>query len=159
MMAFAPVDFPSMSEVATHVADNPRTAHGAAVFSRRPNPAEVFGQSRLRDPLRLLPAAGTQPLERWDATLEGIESVSNLEEDWDGEGSPKPGKGTLRMAIHVVMRMAAIGVRPPDRVVPGVNGTVLFVWSTATGYVELEATESGIEYFVAQGVLVRPESA
>ena len=48
----------------------------------------------------------------WEAVIAVISAFRALTDDWDGDGSLAP------TSDHV----------PPDRVIAGVNGTVIFEW-------------------------------
>lgn len=83
--------------------------------------------------------AGGTPIESqhdagpWQSTLRTIVNFQHLGDDWDGFGAEPPARPVLASAIGLAYCLFDNGVAPPDRVVPGVNGTVIFEWQEANG--------------------------
>jgi hypothetical protein len=74
----------------------------------------------------------------WQDRIAEIEAMYSLEDDWDGEGSPAPATELVAAAVWFAKDLQANNETPPDRVVPGVDGTILFEWHTPQGYREVE---------------------
>jgi hypothetical protein len=75
----------------------------------------------------------------WEGTVQEIISYLHLGDDWDGFGAKAPGRELLESAIGLAHVFHENGIEPPHRVVPGINGTVLFEWQDANGtYTEVE---------------------
>lgn len=89
----------------------------------------------------------------WDARLEDLRRVGELQDDWDGEGSLAPGWGLADSAKDLAGVLRALGVPAPDRVIAGVNATIFFEWREGDEYREIEVFEPDR----ASVVLVAPD--
>lgn len=83
------------------------------------------------------------PPHTWFPRIRDLLALSGLEEDWDGQGAEALPAERVEEAIKVALDLIAQGVPPADRVIAGVNGSILFEWHRPAGYLELEITGAG----------------
>src|SRR5437588_11009825 len=77
----------------------------------------------------------------WDECIDGRLAIRQLEDDWDGQGSPGPAVGVVDSALVLALLLRRDGAEPPTGVVQGVGGEVVFDWQTPGGkYIEVEVT-------------------
>jgi hypothetical protein len=80
--------------------------------------------------------AGAGP---WEAIVQQIVEFQHLENDWDGFGAEAPSRELLESAIGLAYCYFEQGVDPPQRIAPGVCGSVIFEWQDPNGtYAEVE---------------------
>ncbi len=77
----------------------------------------------------------------WSQQIDKLLAIRQLEDDWDGQGSPAPTVEVVDSALVLAILLRQDGVIPPTGIVQGVVGEVLFDWQSADGkYVEVEVT-------------------
>jgi hypothetical protein len=76
----------------------------------------------------------------WPTILLEIPAFGQLKDGWDGEGTVAPSPDIVRGALDLGRLLRAEGMRPPDRITAGVNGTLHLEWHGHTGYFEVEVT-------------------
>jgi hypothetical protein len=86
----------------------------------------------------LAPSAGTLTPRPWRPAIDDLLAIRSLEDDWDGQGSPAPHPAIVDAALWFAQSIEESGFPSPDFAVAGVNGTVIFEWHLATGYLEIE---------------------
>src|SRR5436190_19450156 len=69
----------------------------------------------------------------WEPTVQTIVALQRLENDWDGFGAEAPSRSVLESAIGLAYCFHDNGVPPPQRVAPGVSGSVILEWQDADG--------------------------
>lgn len=75
----------------------------------------------------------------WDERIDQLLAIRQLEDDWDGQGTPAPRVEVVDSALVLALLLRREGVEVPTGVVQGVNGDVLFDWQSPDGkYVEVE---------------------
>ena len=75
----------------------------------------------------------------WEPAVQAILAMQHLGDDWDGLGAKAPSRELLESAIGLAFLSLERGTPPPDRVVPGLDGVVIFEWQPADGtYTEVE---------------------
>src|SRR5437588_11678490 len=75
----------------------------------------------------------------WEPAVQKIVEFQHLGDDWDGPGTKAPSRELLESAIGLAYVFYQNGVPPPQRVAPGVDGSVLFEWQDPDGtYTEVE---------------------
>jgi hypothetical protein len=75
----------------------------------------------------------------WEPVVQQIVEYQQLENDWDGFGAEAPSRELLASAIGLAYCYREQGVDPPQRVAPGVCGSVIFEWQDPDGtYAEVE---------------------
>jgi len=119
--------------VSTVTAMRTKPAYGAAAFieeSRFPLSDVGGGASVWSDP--------EDQEQAWKRWIDELLRMRLLQEDWDGEGSIAPHPSLVDRAIRLARNLHALDVPPPDRIVPGPNGTIYFEWFTPQGYWEIE---------------------
>ena len=72
----------------------------------------------------------------WRRLADELLKIRGLGEDWDGQGAEAPSPALVDWATSLAQSFPV----PADRVVAGVDGTVLFEWYLPTGYLEVEVT-------------------
>jgi hypothetical protein len=95
---------------------------------RREIPPDVSPSLRLDD------------VAAWRSCAERLSGLADLEDDWDGQGSPTPHSSAVRGAIDLLECLRWAGWPLPSRVFAGVNGTVIMEWHAANAFRELEVT-------------------
>lgn len=77
----------------------------------------------------------------WDDRINSLFAIRQLEDNWDGQGSPAPAVGVVDGALVFALLLRRDGAEPPTGVVQGIDGEVVFDWQTPDGkYVEVEVT-------------------
>lgn len=89
------------------------------------------------------PAPAAEQARCWDERIDQLLAIRQLEDDWDGQGTPAPTVEVVDSALVLALLLRRAGVEPPSSVVQGVNGDVLFYWwqSPDGKYVEVEVTD------------------
>ncbi len=106
------------------------------------NGAPVAGEGRP------LPEAGA-----WEPAVQKIIGFQHLGDDWDGLGAKAPSRELLESAIGLAYVLSEKGTEPPSRVVPGLDGTVIFEWQFKDGtYGEIEIERP----FYAEVMMIPP---
>jgi len=96
------------------------------------------------------PAAAAGP---WQEAIQKIVGFQALENDWDGFGAKAPSPELLNSAFALAYALGEKGTDPPDRVVPGVTGTILLEWQFSDGtYGEIEI----VRPFYAEVMMIKP---
>ena len=77
--------------------------------------------------------------EQWSKCINALLRLRNLDDDWDGEGSPAPSTANVDRAIEWVqqLRQASPDARLPQPV-PGTDGEVVLVWHQGPYYLQAE---------------------
>jgi hypothetical protein len=89
----------------------------------------------------------------WDRQILELNSFSERDDDWDGQGAEAPSDELVNSAVRLAERLRENGVDAPTCVVPGVNGTVVLEWQEPDGaYFEIEVIAPG----KAEAILIRP---
>ncbi len=75
----------------------------------------------------------------WESVVRRILGFRHLANDWDGFGAEAPSRELLESAVGLAYCFSEKSVAPPDRIAPGVCGSVIFEWQDPDGtYTELE---------------------
>jgi hypothetical protein len=82
---------------------------------------------------------------RWTAVIDQLIEFGTWKADWDNEGAPAPNKDAVSGAIGLVNHFLALlhenqadKMPPPSRVLPTIDGTILFEWQFPGSYMELD---------------------
>ena len=81
-------------------------------------------------------ASFSQPIEgdseairtAWQSVMAELLELRSLSDDWDGDGAVAPGFAVVDSALTQAIRLRTKYHNPPDRVIAGVNGSVLLEW-------------------------------
>jgi hypothetical protein len=89
----------------------------------------------------------------WPCVLEKLGMFRELADDWDGQGAVAPDAAVVASAIRLATQFHADGRPCPEFALAGVNGTVIFEWHLADGYLEVEVTaqDAAEQRWVAKG--------
>ena len=75
----------------------------------------------------------------WEPAVQKMVDFQHLADDWDGAGARAPSRDLLASAIGLAYLLLEKGVDPPHRVVPGLEGEVIWEWQFPDGtYGEVE---------------------
>jgi hypothetical protein len=89
----------------------------------------------------------------WEPAVQKIVGFQHLGDNWDGFGAKAPSRELLESAIGLAYTLYQKGVDPPQRVAPGVDGSVIFEWQDADGtYTEVE----NVRPFYAEVMMIEP---
>ncbi len=89
----------------------------------------------------------------WEPAVKKLVEFQHLGDDWDGQGAKGPSFELLASAVGLAYLLQQQGVDPPTRVVPGVEGSVLFEWQFPDGtYAEVEI----VGWLFAEVMLIEP---
>ncbi len=78
---------------------------------------------------------------RWEMSIDRLLAIRQLEDDWDGQGTPAPPVEVVDSALVLALLLRQEGIEAPTGVVQGVNSDVAFDWQSPDGkYVEVEVT-------------------
>lgn len=91
--------------------------------------------------------------DHWNAIIEKVLDLRNLEDDWDGLGAKAPSAALLDSALQLAELFRQGGMKSPSGVVPGLDGEVIFDWQSKEVYQEVEVCKpSYAEYMkIASG--------
>ena len=96
-----------------------------------PASARLHGTNREQ---RQVPDAGP-----WEPAVLKLVEFQHLGDNWDGLGALAPSRELLESAIGLAYRFLDNGVDPPDCVVAGLEGSIMFEWHDPDGtYTEVE---------------------
>jgi hypothetical protein len=89
----------------------------------------------------------------WEPAVQKIIGFQHLGDDWDGFGAKAPSREMLESAVGLAYVFLEQGVPPPSRVVPGLDGEVIFEWQEPDGtYTDVEI----VRPFFAEVMRVEP---
>ena len=89
-------------------------------------------------------------LRGWDRAMKAIQSLRELEPDWDGQGGHPIPADKLASAVSFCRLMRADGKPPPSAVYPLSDGNVMIEWSYPDGVmVRFEIESPGRGEFMA----------
>jgi hypothetical protein len=89
----------------------------------------------------------------WESAIKEITKYQHLGDDWDGLGAKAPSRELLDSAIGLGYLFYQKGVPPPSRVVPGLEGEVIFEWQEPDGtYTDVEI----VRPFFAEVIYIEP---
>jgi hypothetical protein len=101
---------------------------------------QVGARNGVSAPPAKQPAAKAAPdAGPWEPAVRKIVEFQHLGEDWDGNGAIPPSREVLESAIGLAYLFSQNGVDPPQRVAPGVDGSVILEWQDPDGtYTDVE---------------------
>lgn len=77
--------------------------------------------------------------DEWNTTIQRLESIQALRDDWDGLGGQAPSSELFLTAVVLVHFWMENKKAPPTRVVASTAGTIIFEWQGTDGsYAEFE---------------------
>ena len=89
----------------------------------------------------------------WEGSVHKLDTFRQLENDWDGLGAKAPSRDLLASAIGLAHVLNEQGVQPPQAVVVGLDGSVIFEWQDADGtFAEVEI----VRPYYAEVMLLEP---
>jgi hypothetical protein len=115
------------------------TMHSACGASAYTHPDE-YPTRPLDESGLLVSDHGSPPSQTWSQRIDDLLALRHLEDDWDGQGAEAPHPALVDGAITLAQSIQAKGKVAADRVIAGVNGTIIFEWHSPAGYVEIEVT-------------------
>ena len=107
-----------------------------AFVRQGPQPTRVV---RLSD----MAAARIAIHEQWRRLHSDLRKIEELQDDWDGDGTPAPTPEALAIAALLLQDMESDPQSsPPSRIVPTSNGTVCFEWHSSAEHTLLDVSSS-----------------
>jgi hypothetical protein len=107
-----------------------------AFVRQQPQPTGVF---RLID----MAAARIAIHDQWRRLHSDLRKIEELQDDWDGDGTPAPSPEALATAALLLQDMESdTQSGPPSQIVPTANGTVCFEWHSAAEHTLLDVSSS-----------------
>src|SRR5262245_53287231 len=94
---------------------------------------EVERDSFLAEPPDAAAADAVPDAGAWEPAVQTIVGFQHLGDDWDGFGAEAPSRELLESAIGLAYVFKENGVPPPNRVAPGVEGSVILEWQFPDG--------------------------
>jgi hypothetical protein len=88
-----------------------------------------------------LACSATRSQTRWRSVFAAINAMAELSDDWDGDGAIAPPAQVLKNASRIAEILQSNDEPVPMRVVPTVNGTVVFEWNLTGLYQEVEVED------------------
>ena len=86
----------------------------------------------------------------WERSLKRLVELSNLTDDWDGDGAAPPSTVVVATARAILLRLRTQLPIAPDGVFAGPRGTILLTWHNGDSYFEMEIVAgSAIEWLVS----------
>jgi hypothetical protein len=83
---------------------------------------------------------GQDRFDCWSNRIDELLAIRLLPDDWDGQGSTAPATDLVDSALMLARSLRQGGIEAPNRIVPGVNGSVIFEWQVGEEYCEIEVT-------------------
>ena len=125
-----------------------------AVIERKPSPVRSKLQMNLTSGLNedALLADRLRRSDPWDHRIQDLQALSDLGDDWDGQGALAPSAELVDSAIKLAWLLRQKGDSAPGRVAPGVNGTIILEWQENGEFREIEV----IRPFYAEVMRVVP---
>jgi hypothetical protein len=78
----------------------------------------------------------------WEPAVQSIVEYQHLGDNWDGFGAKAPSRELLASAVGLAYLLHEKRMVPPDRVAPGVAGSVILEWQFPDGtYADVEIVE------------------
>lgn len=68
------------------------------------------------------------PSDGWKRCIDSLLAIRDLEDDWDGQGTPAPPPEVVDSATILAVLLRRHGIRPPTVTVQGLYGDVAFEW-------------------------------
>ncbi|HBI42606.1 MAG TPA: hypothetical protein DDY78_07065 [Planctomycetales bacterium] len=101
--------------------------------------------------LKLTTAVSGRMCNSRQQCLKELESLFDLQDDWDGEGSAAPDPVNVRSAKRLLELAYQSGNFPsPPQIAPGGNGEVILAWREGDLYLEAELVALGkVEWMLA----------
>ena len=90
--------------------------------------------------------------DRWSCRIDELLAIRSLADDWDGQAAKAPSTELVDSALVLAVAFRRGGAEAPSRIVPGVNGTLVFEWQAGEEYCEIEVTRP----YHAEGLRVVP---
>lgn len=90
----------------------------------------------------------------WSERIDQLLAIRQLEDDWDGQGTPAPATDVVDSALILALLLRHEGIAAPNLVTQGLSGEVHFDWLPGEGkYVELQviAPRQAVVYVHAPG--------
>jgi hypothetical protein len=80
----------------------------------------------------------------WTERIDELLAIRQLEDDWDGQGSPAPATDVVDGSLILALLLRREGIVAPNGVTQGVTGGIHFDWQPADGrFIELQVTAPG----------------
>lgn len=106
---------------------------------------------------RLLPVLDRETGSTWDREFDNLLRIRQLPDDWDGQGAPAPSTELVDSALVLALHLRQSSLPAPDRIVPGVAGTIVMEWQTKRGRcLELEVVEPYLAEWFDNGPFQEP---
>ncbi len=82
---------------------------------------------------------GRMTADDWPERIDELLAIRQLEDDWDGQGTPAPMTDVVDSALILALLLRREGIAAPDAVTQGLSGGVHFDWQPPDGrYIELQ---------------------
>jgi hypothetical protein len=92
----------------------------------------------------------------WEPAVQKIGEYQHLGDNWDGFGAKAPAREIVESAVGLAYLLYERGVDPPDRVAPGVTGSVILEWQFPDGtYADIEV----VQPLFAEVMVIEPGQA
>ncbi len=86
--------------------------------------------------------------DRWSAIIREVVGFHDLADDWDGLGAKAPSAALVDSALLLADLLRQGGMKAPGRVVPGLEGEVIFEWQRKGVYLEVEVCKPSYAEYV-----------
>ncbi len=99
--------------------------------------------------------SGRMASDDWPERIDELLAIRQLEDDWDGQGTPAPATQVVDSALILALLLRREGIAAPNAVTQGLSGGVHFDWQPADGrYIELQVTipNSAVVYVHTPGL-------
>lgn len=84
-------------------------------------------------------ATGRMTIDEWPERIDELLAIRQLEDDWDGQGTPAPATQVVDSALILALLLRREGIAAPCAVTQGLSGGVHFDWQPEDGrYIELQ---------------------
>jgi hypothetical protein len=91
-------------------------------------------------------------IDLWSCRIDELLAIRSLADDWDGQAAKAPSTELVDSALVLAVAFRRGGAEAPSRIVPGVNGTLVFEWQAGEEYCEIEVPRP----YHAEGLRVVP---
>ena len=93
-----------------------------------------------------------KPAGSWQQSLQSLQRLSALKDDWDGDGAAAPAAELVASAKKTMEQLRQHGMPAPSRVTAGPDGTILIEWQEPGSYLEIEVMAAER----AEWMMIRP---
>ena len=98
----------------------------------------------------------TESANAWENSMRVVQSMTGLEDDWDGLGAKAPSQQIVQGALLYLQRLQGYSPVAPDRTLAGPTGSVIIEWQSGGSILEIEFEEFGVAEYCRKEAFESP---